>query len=237
MSLTTQFVCDREDEAFVLDNHFDVAVPVFFREIDGEVLYVECYPQIEMLVRHHVEEYREELFSDGSLHALHSVLKPYLDKWGYQDDCHRMRRYEIYRASAAQSASPAPVLQGTRRLTEADGEKNRTSQDIAYAVRSGSTVFGYEENGEICSIAATHLDENEGKAYAEVMVETIPKARKRGLALSCLSALKSELAMRGQGIEYRCSVTNTASRRTARRAGLTLVGRCYYYVLRYAGGK
>ena len=123
-------------------------------------------------------------------------------------------------------------LIGTKRLTEKDSFKNKTTQDVFYACRQGAIIYGHEENGEIVSIAATHLYDDFKPHYVEVMVETVPHARKKGYALDCLLALKEELLKQNHGIEYRCSQKNIASNKIAQKAELNLVGHCYYYVLR-----
>ena len=221
---------NQEEEDFILGNHFDIAMPVLIRILQNEGLYIECYPQVEALIKEHAERYGEKILSDRSLRELHVRLSPYLSEWGYTPEKNSMRRYDIFRSEEASSVSFP--LAGVRKLTSEDEEKNRTTQDVAYAIESGATVFGYEENGEILSIAATHIYDDEWPHDVEVMVETVPSARGRGLALACLCALKEELQGLGHGVEYRASTRNIPSKSVARRAGLLHVGQCYYYVLR-----
>ncbi len=222
---------NEEEEDFILSNHFDIAMPVFIRVLAKEEVYIECYPQVEALVRSHAERYGAKILSDRSLSELHEALAPYLSKWNYIPEKNSMRRYHIY-CSDGQNADLPTAFAGVRRLTADDEEKNRTTQDIGYAVENGALVFGYEENGEILSIAATHIYDEEWPPNVEVMVETVPSARRRGLALACLCALKEQLHSMGHGVEYRASTRNAASCSVAKRAGLLLVGQCYYYVLR-----
>lgn len=221
---------NEEEEEFILGNHFDIAMPVFIRVIRGEGIYIECYPQVEEAVRAHAFRYGEKILSDASLRELHATLVPYLLKWNYLPEKNSMRRYDIYRSDGGGETQILPS--GVRRLSQKDEDKNRTTQDIAYAIENGATVFGYEENGEILSIAATHIYDDELPHDVEVMVETVPHARGRGLALACLCALKEHLFSLGHGIEYRASTRNAPSKSVARRAGLLHVGQCYYYVLR-----
>ena len=221
---------NEEEEAFILGNHFDIAMPFFIRILENEGIYIECYPQVEEIVRAHTLRYGARILSDHSLRELHELLAPYLLKWNYTPEKNSMRRYDIYRSYG--TPSTCPLIDGIRRLCEADEEKNRTTQDIAYAVENGALVFGYEENGEILSVAATHIYDNEWPQYVEVMVETVPHARGRGLALACLCALQNELDQMGYGLEYRASTRNAPSKSVARRAGLLHVGQCNYYVLR-----
>lgn len=233
-TLPIRIRANAEEEEFILGNRFDIAMPVFIRILDREGIYIECYPQVERLVLCHAEKYGRRILSNQSLRELHAALAPYLQKWGYEEEKNSMRRYEIYRSGEAQDEKmPLPV--GVRRLTECDEDINRTTVDIEYAIENGATVFGYEENGEIISIAATHIYDGELPQDVEVMVETVPSARCRGLALACLCALKEELREVGYSVEYRCSTRNTASKSVAGRAGLLLVGQCHYYVLRAKG--
>ncbi len=229
MSKDVVFYTDAQDEAFVLGSRFDVAIPVYFYQ-SGECLRVECYPRVEKLVRAHVEAYRSQLFSDASLHALHKALAPRIKRWGYADDCHRMRRHVVYTA-----APDAPLPQtGIKacRLTAEHQAKNKTTLPIDDMCARGCLVFGVLQNGYVVSLAATHEGGEAWGEQAEVVVETAVAARGNGFATASLIALRAALAQQGCGMEYRCSTRNTGSRRVAAGAGLALTGQCYYYVLR-----
>ena len=228
--LPMRIVANQEEEDFILGNHFDIAMPVFIKLFTDGELYIECYPQVEALIRRHVSEYGAQILSTRALRALHTHLAPYLQEWGYRMEKNALRRYDIYRSSGEVCSDFQRA--GVRRLDACDEDKNRTTQDIAYAVGNGAIVYGYEENGEILSIAATHIYDEAFPLDVEVMVETVPSARRRGLALSCLCALERELFHMGHGVEYRCSTRNAASGSVARRAGFLRVGQCYYCALR-----
>lgn len=228
---------DPEDEAFALDNGFDVALPFYIAEdLQGEV-YIECYPQVEDEVRAYLSDFRDRLFSDEALSSLHRRLAPYLEKWGYEDDCHRMRRYLIYKAAPDAEIREAEIREadipaGTGRITAKDVAVNRTTMHIADLEADGCILCGHVENGELLACAATHFYPDTLPAYVEVAVETAKEHRGRGLATGVLLALRRELAGMGHGMEYRASKRNIASCRTAVRCGLTPDGHCYYYVLR-----
>ncbi len=226
------FVADPDDEAFALENGFDIAVPVYFVETVAGELYVECYPQIEALVRAHVDQFGGTLLSHASLSSLHKALAPFLLRWGYTDDCHRMRRYEIFRASGEPPLDENKIVQGTRLLSKKETLTNRTTLRLADLADRRMTACGYVEDGALLAYAVTHSYPDKLPTYVEVSVETAPSARGRGLATSALLLLRKELAKKKRGVEYRAAYSNHPSRHVARRAGLSLYGRCYYYVLR-----
>lgn len=221
------------DQRFVLENRFDVAIPVCLVE-DGDGIYAECYPLVKRFVRAHVSKYEEELFTRHSLTALQSCVLPLFTPYGYEDDCHRNRVYRIYRADAGAVIRPR-TANGVRifRYGEETAYPNKTTIRLSDGLARGCLAVCVEENGEIVSAVQTHGAVGEGDAFAEVTVETAPHARGKGYATHALTEMRRLLASLHVGMEYRVSERNRASLACAERAGLLNVGYAYYYVLRY----
>lgn len=215
-----------EEERFVLENGWDTAIPFSFTDVKGEGLTLSVFPQAEHVARAFLSGYAENSTSDAALSFLFREMAPLLRQWGYRDDRFRDRWGYILRAAPPYRGSLAPA----RRLTAADEAINKTTYDLAETCRAGCLAFGVEDGGRVVSLAVTHEAPAEGQTLAEVGVETIPAARRRGYAAASLSALTAALTARGMTVEYRCQRYNHASRRTALAAGFCEVGKYYYYV-------
>ena len=216
------FHCDRDDESFVLENKWDVAIPVSFSVIDGEC-HLSCYPSVEREVRAFYRHHKDDLFSDAALSELWDRLDFFFVKHGYEPDRFRDRFGYVFRGTAEES----PIA---RRLSACDEDINETTYDIKASVNDGREAFGVEKNGKIVSVAVTHTPIEDGLSLVEVGVETAPGFRKMGYATAALSALSASLSSRGIVTEYRCLRYNTGSYRVAEAAGLHLKGMFYYYV-------
>lgn len=213
---------EREDEDFVLQNEWDVAIPVSFSVIDGECR-ISCYPSVEQEVREFYKAHKEDLFSDAALSELWARLDFFFEAHGYEADRFRDRWGYVFRGIAKDSFL-------ARRLSACDEDINETTYDIEATVDDGREAFGVEQDGKIVSLAVTHIPIEEGISIAEVGVETAPQYRKKGYATASLAALSAFLGERGITTEYRCQRYNTGSYRVAEAAGLSLVGKYYYYV-------
>ncbi len=221
-----------DDQRFVLDNRFDVAIPVCLVETQDE-LYAECYPIVRRTLRLHVSRYEGRLFSRDSLADLQSAVLPLLAPYGYEDDCHRNRVYRIYRANTKEA--PMPSDDGVHMFVYG-GEtpyRNKTTLHLEDGLARGCLAVCIEIGGEIVSAVQTHGAIDENTRLAEVTVETAPAARGKGYATRALLEMSRLLAKRFIVMEYRVSERNRASITCAERAGLVHIGHAYYYVLRY----
>ena len=216
------FLSEREDEEFVLQNEWDVAIPVSYSVVDGECT-ISCYPSVEREVHDFYEAHKDDLFSDAALADLWNRIDFFFEKHGYEADRFRDRWGYVFRGTAKDSTV-------ARILNASDENINETSYDIEASVEDGRLAFGVEENGRIVSVAVTHTPIEDGLAIAEVGVETVPKSRKKGYATAALCALSAYLGEEGIETEYRCQRYNIGSYRVAEAAGLELKGKYYYYV-------
>ena len=82
------------------------------------------------------------------------------------------------------------------------------------------------EDGMVVAIATVN-ERLERGGVAELTVETSPRYRGRGYALSTVTALCGYLLERGAIVAYCCRNTHTKSNKVARHVGFARVGRFY----------
>ena len=111
---------DKEGEAFVFENEWDMVIPVSFEMINGQ-LRVSVFPSIEKEMRAHFAIYEKDPFSEKALESLWQTLAPFMQKWGYQDDKFRDRWGYILQLSPKTPLVFSP-FQDTRQLVAEDEE-------------------------------------------------------------------------------------------------------------------
>ena len=226
---------DREGEAFVFENDWDILIPVELTKTPEAGLVLTVIPRLRAVGKRFLARFADRPFSDEALGWLRDEIAPACADWGYLFNRYSVRHCRIFRFP--EGKTPAETLPGGRVLTENDEENNQTTFDLAETVSDGRLCFGQEEGGRIVSVAVTHAspDEREPGGTLEIGVETIPAARRRGYAVSCLSGVTKLILTRGLTPEYRCTYSNAASARTARAAGYVQIGEACSLVLRKRG--
>ena len=220
---------DADAEEFVLENHWDVAVPISFEQYD-DTLYVTVYPEAESLARRHFEVYAEDdPFSEEALADIWRRFAPLFEKWGYHDEKFRDRFGYIMRLPEG-ALREDKILPDTRKLTAKDDKINETTYDLSCSEEIGMHAFGTVRDGKVVSASVTNTPVGEEPMLIEVGVETVPKMRQKGLGSSNLAALCKHLLSKGHNVEYRFMKHNVASFYNARSVGFEVVGRFYDYV-------
>ncbi len=222
---------DAEEEAFVLQNEWDIAIPFSFTDTAENGLSVSAFPLAEDIARAWLSRFEQAPLSDEAFAFLFAKLPPLMQEKGYFDTRHRNRYGHILRAVPGEWTAPSDMPAQAVLLTAADESGNRTTYDLAATADAGCFAYGVKEGGEVLSLAVTHdpLPEEDEPKILEVGVETVPAARRRGLAVASLVALTMDLTARGITVEYRHFRDNRGSGATARRAGFCRVGSYYYY--------
>ena len=226
---------DREGEAFVFENDWDILIPVELCKTPESGLVVTVIPRLKKLGKRFLTDFSDRPFSKEALDWLRDEIGSVSAAWGYPVGRHSVRHCRIFRFPEGEKVrDPLP---GGRVLTEADEERNETTFDVSESVSDGRLCFGQAEGGKIVSVAVTHAspDEREPGGTLEIGVETIPRARRRGYAASCLLGLTQMITANGLIPEYRCTYSNVASAKVARAAGYRQVGEACSFVLRRAG--
>lgn len=225
---------DREGEEFVFTNDWDILIPVEIEQTPEKGLVLTVIPRLKKLGREFLRKFANHPFSGEALEWLRTEIAGVSADWGYPVGRHSVRHCRIFRFPAG--SEPLSPLSGGRPLTADDEARNRTTFDLAETVSDGRLCFGQIEGEEVVSVAVTHAspDEREPGGLLEIGVETIPAARRRGYAVSCLSGLTALVLSRGLVPEYRCAFSNVGSAKTARAAGYLQIGEACSFVLRRA---
>jgi len=226
---------DREGEEFVFGNEWDILIPVELTKTPETGLAVTVIPRLRAVGKRFLSRFADRPFSDEALAWLRDEIAPACEGWGYLTNRHSVRHCRIFRFP--EGKTPGEPLPGGRVLTENDERNNQTTFDLAETVSDGRLCFGQEEDGGIVSVAVTHAspDEREPGGTLEIGVETVPAARRRGYAVSCLLGVTKLILANGLTPEYRCTYSNAASARTARAAGFVQIGEACSFVLRKRG--
>ncbi len=228
---------DREGERFAFLNEWDLLIPYSMEQYDGEEPEVTAIPKISRTVRAFLRKFEAAPFSSEALDWLWARVQPHEAEWGYRGGKYRWRRCRICRIPSG-TALPAPLPE-VRLLTPEDAGRNLTTYHIAESLEAGCLCVGAILDGKVVSVAVTHgcVEDAEGGEVVELGVETVPSARGRGYASSCLAYASSLLIDRGLVPEYRFSPSNRASGATAARVGYRRVGEACYLLMRRAPRK
>ncbi len=231
-TVRTELIQDADGEAFVFGNRWDTVIPLSFTVTEEHGLRMEIFPRIAPIGETFLRRFSSSPCSRTALSWLSSRLSPEISTWGYKKDAFSPCYGRILRlrpidgiCEKSENLSPFEIKSG-------DSFRNRTTYDLDATREAGCLAYGMEENGKIVSVAVTHdAPDSEAKARpVEVGVETIPRARGKGYATACLTALASALIREGFTVEYRCRMRNVRSFAVARHVGFREIGRYYYYV-------
>ena len=225
---------DRDGERFAFESGWDLLIPYSMERYDGAEPEVTAIPRISRTVRAFLRKFESAPFSDPALDWLWSRIEPHQQEWGYVGGKYRWRRCRICRIPRG-TVLPEPIG-AVRILTPEDDGINRTTYHIAESIEAGCLCVGAILDGEVVSVAVTHggIEDASGGETVELGVETVPSARGRGYATSCLAYASRLLLERGLVPEYRHSPSNRASAATAARVGYRRVGDACYLLMRRA---
>lgn len=231
-TVRAELIQDADGEAFVFGNRWDTVIPLSFTVTEEHGLRMEIFPRIAPIGEIFLRRFSSSPCSRTALSWLSSRLSPEILTWGYKKDvfspCYgRILRLRPIDGICEKSGNLSPF-----EIKSGDSFRNRTTYDLDATREAGCLAYGMEENGKIVSVAVTHdAPDSEAKARpVEVGVETIPRARGKGYATACLTALASALIREGFTVEYRCRMRNVRSFTVARHVGFREIGRYYYYV-------
>lgn len=220
-------ILDTEGEEFVLENAFDIAVPVHVEQFQGETK-IFAYPCVAELCTEYEKRYAEDLFCDEALDFLRAGCTTFCQTNGYSEEKHP-KNWGYNFLCSENTPNEEISCERIRR----DGKyKNLTTFDIAQCLAYERVIFAIVNEGQIVSVAVTSEAPQKGADWVEIGTETAVGYRGKGYAQATVRALSAFLTQKGYRVLYKCHHENLASAAVARGAGFEEVGRFYYYVLR-----
>lgn len=169
--------------------------------------------------------------SDGFFDCLTEQLSTDILDLGYEkEELATAWGYLLHLQDATKITLKTDILSPVTKET-VDNYQNSLLFDLRKMIFDGHLAFAVIEGGKIISIAVTHnpiADEDED--VAEIMVETVPSARKKGYASACVAALSRELLSRNISVLYSCGAQNRASLAVAKKVGFSQYAQFYRFV-------
>ncbi len=218
-----------ENDREIFEAGYPGIVPFLIEEYKGEVS-VEVYEGAEAAAREYLARHEGRLFSKEALSHLARSLDGYLLQNRYErDTVGETLYYYQYEMTDRTALDPSLVKAGTYRLTASlirRVKKNLTTFTLDELLSKKLEAFVVVEDDAVVAIAAVNERLEKGKVL-EITVETSPRFRQRGYALSTVTALSDYLLDKGATVAYCCRNTHMKSNRVAKRVGFTRVGRFY----------
>ena len=218
-----------ENEKEIFEAGYPGIVPFLMEEYKGEVS-LEVYSGIKDIAEDFLSRYEGRYFVKDALSFVARSLDDYLASHGYRrDTVGETLYYYQYEMRDAAGLDLSLVTDNTHRLTRAllkKVKKNLTTFSLDELLDKRLSAFAVIEDGAIVAIATVN-ERLERGGVAEITVETSPRYRGRGYALSTVTALCGYLLDKGAIVAYCCRNTHTKSNKVARHVGFARVGRFY----------
>lgn len=218
-----------ENDREIFEANYPGIVPLLVEEYKGDVS-IEVYSGAEAFAREYLERYTGRLFSKEALSSVARSLDGYLRENGYErDTVGETLYYYQYEMTDPKALDLSLIKAGTERLTASLLKKikgNLTTFSLDELLEKKLSAFVVIEDQKVVAIATVNERLKKGSVL-EVTVETSPRYRQKGYALSTVTALSRYLLEHGATVAYCCRNTHTKSNRVARSTGFCRVGRFY----------
>jgi len=214
------------DDNTPLVESFPIIIPIIIKIYPGKEPEIKYYPEFEEIAEYIAEKYKNPL-SDSALIYLNDETEKIVTPLGYQIEPHNKKSYIIsYTAEDKKQIKTEKIKESTVLLEEKHLKiKNITTVDtkemLEYDLKSYITI----QDDMIVSIASINPF-SESDVF-ELNVQTAPKFRGNGYAVSNVSALAYDLLSDGKKIVYDCRRYNRGSQKTADSAGLCEYAKFY----------
>ena len=218
-----------ENDREIFEAGYPGIVPFLLEEYRGKAS-IEVYAGAEDMAREYLARYGSRLFSKEALSFIARSLDGYLLENGYERDAvGETLYYYQYEMTDKASLELSLVRDNTYRLTSSLLKKvrsNFTTFSLSELLDKRLESFVSVEDGAVVAIASVNERLKKGSVL-EVTVETSPRYRQKGYALSNVTALCRYLLDKDITVAYCCRNTHTKSNRVAKRVGFDRVGRFY----------
>ena len=220
-------ILDKEGEAFIRENLFDIAVPIHVEVMNGETK-IFAYPFAKELCEEYEARFKEDLFSDEALDFLREGCEEFRKELGYKEEKYP-KNWGYNYICESNNADGGISCERIRRDKK---YKNLTTFNIAECLAYERVVYAAVKEGQIVSVAVTSESVKDARDMIEIGTETAVGYRKNGYSAAAVRALSEFLCDKGLRVLYKCHHENVASSAVAKSAGFDEVGKFFYYVLR-----
>lgn len=221
--------------------------PVVYREINNENGYEENYekdggdividyiqfsdgytvfaviPELTAFIKDFSLLYTEDLFSLNAFLYLFDYLETYIRKyprWLYKED-NALEKYMIYYGLGDKNKIiKSKIQQSTIQCTVESSFLNLTNEYKKF--EQNNNYFGTLIDNNIVAISGTNGMENE---IVDIGVDTNINHRRKGYAVSNITALSAFLLNKGYLVKYSCNSLNMPSMKTAVSSGFDIIAK------------
>lgn len=222
---------DEEFESFIMNGHGDIAVPFCITEKNGDFV-ITVYSRFADVAKEFSAAYADRPFSTEARNFISEKLDCAMRAAGFvhsDEDSPITVRYEI--ELSALNKELLGEYETVMISTNAEFERyhNDIYRDAEFDDGDDNDVcFAVIKDGCIVSFAGVNDIRDEG--CLDINVETSEMYRKQGYGSAVTAALANYLLKKGECVCYNCLKSNTASCRTAERAGFVKQSTVYSHV-------
>ena len=222
-----------EDSSWIFEDGFPSAIPVSIVQRHGGEAEITTYPETEAIAREFETKFRDDYFADAAVAWLTEKINPVMLEKGYESDRFTDRWLYDYEVSSDAQINRAAILPNTVKVISPKKQKlkNDTTYPFDFECEDDDAYFCTVDGKTIVSVASINMYPPESK-IREIAIETSLRHRNKGYAVSNVAALALYLLELGYTVRYSCQRYNTASQKTAAKAGFTNIGKshfCNYY--------
>ncbi len=208
-----------EDEIIASGHH--IAVP-FELSVTKDGIEILAYSFCMNTAREFEEKFSADPTSVEARAFLYAKLLPIMDELDYESDGDACRIHLEYRCSDPNTAKILPECEIIDTLDGAEYDESlpldEFELDPADPIDRMAVIKDCDKI--VCFAGLNDISADDG--YAELTVECAEDYRGRGYGASCVAMLTDYLISIGEQVEYICSDSNEASKRTAEAAGYEL---------------
>ncbi len=224
---------DREFEEFSLSDDSLFAIPLSVKEADGRIELM-CYSIAEEAIKSEISkaDFTCDIFSPAGKDRLISTLSPIMDKYGLSSVPETGDTLLEFTADTL----PLPydrsintvILKTNEELSQYSADTTLWNLELDDG-DPADVICAVIMDGVIVAYAASN-DMNEG--ICEVTVECAKSFRRHGFATACAAGFAEYILTNTDvtSVSYVCRERNTASVKTAKKAGYRYTGKTADYV-------
>lgn len=212
---------DKQFEEEIISTHHHIAMP-FELSVTSDGIEILAYSFCMDIAREFEEKFSSDPFSPLAKAYLYAKLLPVMDELDYEADGDACRVHLEYRCDSPDTSKILPKCEIIDTLDGVDFDSDLPLDEFELDPDEPiDRMAVIKEDGKIVCFAGLN-DISADDGFAEITVECAENYRQRGYGASCVAKLTEYLISIGERVEYICSDSNEASKKTAESAGFTL---------------